>query len=154
MLQFREGSKAHLGWSWHGYPHPHIPHIFSVFFLLVLFTNVLPFTHLWLPRLILSLVSPSIFLRLLLYQYTHYYLSLITSADLGMGFPQPRISFCACSRTRSPLGDNVGRIQIQCWKDTNTKLERYKYNVGRMQHTQAPDIKGKCIVPVSSWTSP
>ena len=114
------------------FPIPIFP-IFFLFFLLLLCTNVLTFTHLWLPKLILAWVSPSIFLWLLLYPFTHYYPSLITLADLGMGFPQPRISFCACSRTRSPLGDNVGRIQIQCWKDTNTMLEGYKYNVGRIQ---------------------
>ena len=28
---------------------------------------------------------------------------------------------------------NVGRIQIQCWKDSNTIMEEYKYNVGRIQ---------------------
>ena len=121
MLQFRKGSKAQLDLG-RDFPIPIFPKMF-LFFSCRYFD------------LGMSFPIP-IFLRLLLYPFTHYYLSLITLADLGMGFPQPRISFCACSRTRSPLGGNVGRIQMQfwkdtnkCWKDTNTMLEGYTHKL-------------------------
>ena len=116
MLQFKKGSKAHLGWSWHGFPLPHIPHIFSVFFCYFVPMN--------------SLSPTSDYLGWTWKGFPHPYFwatfvptyALLSFSDYlcwsWHGFP-PTQNFLL------RLLSYTLAFRGQCWKDTNTMLEGY-----------------------------